>query len=252
MAAIRKPLHKPPYVHNWVRYNHLDYPKMVREMVRFEGNRPQYTYVAGQKIIADRILLQITEETALKAARETGHIKSRPHVSEYVRAHFENEETTKIAGLPAYDELVQPFRISRDVSVPVKPLAVVSKNGILQPVFVVGWASMPLDDFQRRLLMTVLEDAVFTLEDFRKCPGIFLSYPKVEPENGGEPARKLEMWRRGDFNLLTEKELTDHLQAYLSALDEARTIIASTKVQVPQPDEGDNITIDNGQLSLFE
>ena len=248
MRLIRQPLHKPPYVHNWVRYNHNDEARMVKHMVAFEKNRPQVSYLAGQKIIADRILWDLDAKTAIKAAQTKGHAKSRPYVLEYVKAHLEHEDETQIAGLPAYDELIQPFRINREVSVPVKPLAIVARKGKLVPVFMVGWSSMPLDTFQRRLLMTVLEDAVFSLEDFRMSPGVFLSYPRG---HASKPlTRKPQIWHRGDYNNLSTSELTDHLKAYVNALQKARTIISTEKAHKKDDQQPESYT--DNILPLFD
>ncbi len=217
-------LDRPPYVHNWVRYNHPDQDKTTKALVAFAISMPRITYVAGATIIRDRIALKLDRETGLRAAQSRGHKKSRPYVTEFVTAFYDYDETRNYSGLPSYDEYVAPYHISRDIRVPVKPLIVISENGVLKPIFVVGWASMPLTRFQRRLLMIVLEDAVFSLTDFQQSPGEFVCFPRLEGTNSG--ARSSEVWHRGDYESLSHAELKEQIEIYLAALTQAKAILA--------------------------
>lgn len=217
-------LDRPPYVHNWVRYNHPEELKTTKSLVAFATNIPQITYVAGSSIIRDRIALGLDRETALKAAETRGHERSRKYVVEYVEAFYRYDEIRKYSGLPSFDEYVAPYRLSREVQVPVKPLIVISEKGVLVPLFIVGWAAMPLTVFQRRLLMTVFEDAVFSLTDFQRSPGEFVSFPRSEQSNSG--SRTPEIWRRGDYDLLSEQDMKDQTEIYLRALANAKVILS--------------------------
>jgi hypothetical protein len=217
-------LDRPPYAHNWVRYNYPELEKTTNELVAFALGRPQITYAAGAPIVRDRIALKLDRETALKAAASKGHKKSRPYVIEYVNAFYDYDEVRYFSGRPSYDEYVAPFQISREVRIPVKPLIVIAERGILEPVFSVGWATMPLIRFQRRLLMTVFEDAVFSLTDFQNSKGEFICFPKAKRSNSD--ARTSEVWRRGDYDLLSKSELKEQVEIYLLALQKAKTIVA--------------------------
>jgi hypothetical protein len=229
-----KKIDRPPYVHNWVRYNHPDKLKTTKEIVAFVEGTPQITYAAGQALIRDRIALGLDRDTAIKAALSKGHIKSRPHVAEYVGAFYDYDNMRNYSGMPSYDQYVAPFNISRDIRVPVKPLIVISEGGVLKPIFIVGWATMPLIVFQRRLLMTVLEDAVFSLTDFQNSPGEFVCFPRLPGTNSGH--RAPEVWHRGDYNLLSDEELKSQVDVYLRALASAKAILAQkpTKDDVSQ------------------
>jgi hypothetical protein len=48
-------LDRPPYAHNWVRYNFPDELATAKALVAFATNIPQITYVAGGAIVRDRI-----------------------------------------------------------------------------------------------------------------------------------------------------------------------------------------------------
>lgn len=215
---------RPPYAHNWVRYNYPDLAKMTKALVTFIESSPQITYAAGMSIIRDRIALKLDRETALKAAVSRGHRKSRPYVREFVEAFYDYDLVRNYSGLPSYDQYVAPFQINRNIKIPVKPLIVVSEGGLLKPVFVVGWATMPLINFQCRLLTTLLEDAVFSLTDFQNSPGEFVSFPRGQGSNSG--GRTPLVWGRGDFDLLSPEQMKAQTELYLQALVQAKAIVS--------------------------
>ena len=167
-------------------------------------------------------------------------------MKEFVAAFYDYDEVREYSGLPSYDEYVAPYSISRTIRVPVKPLVVISERGVLKPIFVVGWASMPLSLFQRRLLMTVLEDAVFSLTDFQGSPGEFVSFPRGD--NSG--ARAPEVWRRGDFELLSQTELKQQIDVYLAALSAAKSILAETAASTDDVQRDRGVDPRQGELKI--
>jgi hypothetical protein len=222
---------RPPYAHNWVRYNFPDLTRMIKALVTFIESFPQITYAAGMPIIRDRIALKLDRETALKAATNKGHKKSRPYVREFVEAFYDYDLIRSYSGLPSYDQYVAPFRINREIQIPVKPLIVISEGGVLKPVFVVGWATMPLNNFQRRLLATLLEDAVFSLTDFQNSPGEFISFPRTDGSNSGR--RSPLVWGRGDYELLSPSQMKEQTELYLQALAQAKAIVTEKRSKKP-------------------
>lgn len=233
MAAVK--LERPPFAHNWVRHNFPDVSRTTKALVSFSEGSPQITYAAGMPIIRDRIAMRLESETAIKAAATRGHKKSQPYVVEFVKAFLEYDVVRNYSGQPSYDQYVAPFQISRDIRIPVKPLVVISENGALVPIFVVGWASMPLTLFQRRLLMTLLEDAVFSLTDFQNSPGEFISFPYLKGTNSGR--RSPLVWKRGDYGLLSPSQMKEQVDIYLEALAKAKSIIANKKESRPSEDK---------------
>jgi hypothetical protein len=239
MSAVK--IDRPTYAHNWVRYNYPDLDKTTKALVSFMQAVPQITYAAGMPIIRDRISLKLDKETALKAAMTKGHRKSQPYVAEFVKAFLDYDETRNYSGLPSYDQYVAPFQINRNIRVPVKPLVVISENGVLIPIFVVGWATMPLTLFQRRLLMTLLEDAVFSLTDFQNSPGEFISFPYLKGTNSGQ--RTPLVWKRGEYSLLKPADMKEQVEIYLSALAKAKLIIAEKRKARPDERPADHAEV---------
>lgn len=230
---LEKKLERPPYVHNWVRNIGSDLDGTTKRLVRLALGFPVKTYGAAASIIIDRIISSLDRQTALKAALTTGRVNSREMVAEYINAFYDYDETRNYSGKPTYDEMIEPFRIGKGLTVPVKPLVNIVENGKLVPIFSVGWASFPFNRFQQRLLATVLEDAVFSLTDFRMSPGEFICFPKENNQPNAD--RKPLVWKRGDMELLTRNELRDCLDMYLDALAAAKAILREIPDHAKQP-----------------
>lgn len=231
MALLEKKLERPPYVHNWIRNVGPDHQTTVKRLVKTATSILTQTYGGATPIIFDRIVSGLERETALKAALTTGRVNSRAIVADYVEAFLDYDEVRNYSGRRTFEATVEPFRLGKGLTVPVKPLVNIVENGKLVPIFSVGWSSIPFNDFQWRLLSTVLEDAVFSLSDFRTSPSEFLFFPRDGTDKSSK--RRPLIWNRGDFELIGKAEMTDFLDMYLGALEEAKQILRS----MPAPEK---------------
>lgn len=222
-----KKLEKPPHVPHWVRYLYRDVVKTESELIAFARAFPRYTYSHGMRLLNDRFQFRADWETLLKSADNDGRPNSRHLCRELLEGVRDFEDRYNLVGFKAYDFEVLPFRVSRDISVPVKPLTTLNQNGVLEPVFVFGWATFPLTEYQTRLMMTVIEDAVFSLSDYQKSKGHFI----VLPRSGESGKRQAQAWQRGDYSLLSQRELGEQLDVYLIALERAKRILRNEKPQ---------------------
>lgn len=213
-------LDRIPAAPNFVRYNFEDLAKTLKAYVAFAKGMPTISYVEGLKITKDVVLGWTDIEQAKKAARLLRDSPSRRQVIEFVDAFCVYAETRRYVATPAYAEFSASFPIARELFIPVKPTLVAREGGQLKPIFVFGWKSVPLSLFQRRLLMTILEDAIFSLTDFENSDAeiVFL------PENDG--IRTDEVWHRGDYELLTPLQLKNQIELFLSARSQAYPIIS--------------------------
>jgi hypothetical protein len=66
--------------------------------------------------------------------------------------------------------------------------------------------------------MTVYEDAFFPLTDYQKSPGEVLFFPKLD----GSKRRSAVTWMRGDYELLSAKQLNDCVEIFLLAREIVR------------------------------
>lgn len=220
-------LDRPPSGPNWVRFVHRGVASTTKSIVSFAKGIPQVTYASGNAAIRDRIQLGIDRETAIKMTQRSGSPKGRRPNAEFVNAFYDYDE---IRGYPSnsYIEFEKEwFRVSRDVKVPVSPLSVIREKGQFVPIFVCGWSELTLSEFQRRLLVTICEDAFLSLTDFQNSPAEYLFFPKVD--NGEEKVRAAEVWQRGDYTLLTDAELNEAVQIFLQSRDDARKILTEER-----------------------
>lgn len=217
-------LDKPPSGHNWSRFVHDgDVARTTKEIVAFVKGVPNITYVTGSAAIKDRIQCGIDLETAVNVTRRSGAPAGRIQNENLVRAFFEHDALRRYPTCSYIETEREWFRVSRDINVPVSPLTVVRERGVFIPLFVCGWSEIKLTHFQRRLLVTVYEDAFLSLTDFQSSPAEFLFFPNVIED--GKKKRAAEVWQRGDYQLLTDVEINRAIEVFLDAREAARIIL---------------------------
>lgn len=242
--AIFSKLDKIPAAPNFVRYNHDDLIKTVKAYVAFAKGMPTVSYVDGLKIVKDLVLGFIGPEQAVKAARRLKESPSKRQIIEFVQAFSAYSEERVYTATIAFSDFQTSFAVGRNLFVPVRPTLVAREAGQFKPIFVFGWKSVPLDSFQRRLLMTMLEDAIFSLTDFRQSDAEIVFMPEIEG------VRTPEVWKRGDYELLSTAQMRNQMELFLSAREMAYPIIEDwLKGSVTAPVERTEVA-DSRQMPL--
>lgn len=222
-------LDRPPSGHNWVRFVRDTKPRTTSSILAFVKGVPPFTYQVGSTAIRDQLIFGIGLDAAVSVTQRGGAPAGRQQNKELVEAFFEYDRTRKYPIGTCIEFERQWFRISRDILVPVSPLAILREHGRFVPIFLCGWSDLALDEGQRRLLMTIYEDAFLSLTDFQKSPAEFLFFPKVAD---GEGKRRVpEVWQRGDYRILTGAELDEHVRRFLDAREEARAILLAAEAE---------------------
>jgi len=223
-------LDRIPGAPNFVRYNFEDPAKMLKAYVAFAKGMPTISYAAGMLLIKDLVLGISGPDQIRRAARRLKDSPSKAAVIDFVDAFCDYSSDRCYQATPTYSDLTAYFQIGRDLYAPVKPTLVAREDGQLKPIFVLGWKSIPLTTFQRRLLMTILEDAIFSLTEFQSSDAEIVFLPEMDG------VRVPEVWHRGDYNLLSQAEMTDQVELFLSARSAAYPIIADwIKTKRPKP-----------------
>ena len=215
-----KKLDRIPAAPNFVRYNFEDLAKTLKAYVQFAKGMPSVTYAPGLMLIKDLVLGFSDPDQARKAVRLLRESPSRQANIEFVDAFCLYAEWRNYEATPAYSDFATFFSIGRELYVPVKPTLVAREDGQLKPIFIFGWKSVPLNTFQRRLLMTILDDAIFSLTDFQASDAEIVFMPEIDG------LRTPEIWHRGDYDLLSPIELRNQSEVFLSARSDAYPIIA--------------------------
>jgi hypothetical protein len=217
---ILRKLDRPPAGANWVRFVFDGPEQTAKAILAFAFGQPRFNYQTAYCAVKDRIELGISEEQALNLVLKGGAPDGRKPNKELVKAFFEYDAKRCYSAANPISFEREFFRVSRDVEVPVAPLSIIRERGMFVPIFVTGWSENPLTLTQRRLLMTVYEDAFLSLTDYQESPAEILFFPKVEIDE--EQRRKAEVWQRGDYELLSANELNESVDIFLAARSMAR------------------------------
>lgn len=218
IAEIRK----PPSLANWVRLNARRRDDTARKIAQFVLSKPRHALAQVYRIIADYVTLGISIATAHSALGLIGNPLVRKLGREISSVLLPWLDKEGVKGIEAFHHLAVPYPIGRGIIVPVKPTFVFSKNKKLTPVFVVGWATMPFSDFQKRLFCTIVRDALLSMEGFEGSDALILFIPRIR-------GAKSERWVRplwtSDVPPLSRDELTDQFDRFGNALDDAVPVI---------------------------
>jgi hypothetical protein len=223
-------LDRPPSAHNFVRLISENPLNTAKNLVRFASAMPPINYYAAYVVIRDMINLGIPLAQALVAVRNAGSAVGRVHNETLLRAFdsWNNEQSQLTSG--SVEFLPQRFRVSREISVPVAPLMVRRVNGRFSPLFLCGWGSLSLSLLQRRLYLTICEDAYLSLEDFRESPAAYAFFPYLkgmflETEEGHLPLRQPVIWSRNEYPLLSSAELNEAIEIFLEGREMAKKML---------------------------
>lgn len=222
-------LDRIPAAPNFVRYNYEDISTTLKAYVGFAKGMPKISYVEGLKLIKDLVLGLIDGAQATKAVLRMKDSPSKSALVDFVEAFCAYAAGRQYIATPAYMDFTTSFPIARELFIPVKPTLVAREDGQLKPIFVFGWKSVPLSRFQRRLLMTILEDAIFSLTDFEDSDAEIVFLPEIDG------TRTPEVWHRGDYDLLSTAEMTTQIELFLEARKAAYPVIANWLASKRQP-----------------
>lgn len=161
-----------------------------------------------------------------------------------VEAFFDHDLLRKYSASNPIGFDTEYFRVSRDVLIPVAPISVIRENRKFVPIFLCGWTTNPLVEIQRRLLMTIYEDAFFSLTDYQMSPAEVLFFPKTEKSENyveGQNLRSPEIWSRGDYEMLPKALLDECVQIFVLARDMARKILVSEIEQLREKAKSEGV-----------
>lgn len=213
-------LDRPPAGPNWALSNFQEKSRTRSALVNLALGFPQISYQWAIRIIQIVIADRRTDAEAFELLRGHCPPSQWDHNLGLLCAFLEYNKERQFDGIPVFDEFCGFFMAGPDVKVPVRPTAIIREGGLLKPIFVVGWAHNRLKYYQRRLLSSVYEDAIYSLTDFVDSPGEVLFFPE-----NGYGMRTVERWDRGTYAPLSREELTGQVERFIAAREEARLLI---------------------------
>jgi hypothetical protein len=215
-------MRRPPSLPNWVRLNERRRDDTARNITRFVLNKPRHALGQVYRLIADYVTLGISAATTRRGidlildplVRKLGH--------EIATALIPWLDANNIKGIEAFSSMAERYPIGRKIVVPVKPTFVFNRGGSLTPVFVIGWSAIPLSYFQKRLLATMIYEAILTQEGFEGSDALILFAPRPKFSKTTREVRPLWV---SQVTRLSDEELREQFDRYGDALDDAIPVI---------------------------
>ena len=215
-------MRRPPSLANWVRLNDRRRDETAIRITRFVLSKPRHALSQVYKLIADYVTLGVSAATTRTGidlivnplVRKLGH--------EIATALIPWLDKNEVKGIRAFDGMVERFPIGRNIMIPVRPSFVYRRDDKLTPVFIIGWSSSPLTEYQKRLLSTMVHKVILTQEDFEGSDALILFVPRLKFSKSTREVR--EMWV-SKTRLLSDEELRTQFDCYGNALDDAVPII---------------------------
>lgn len=219
---IMQKLRRPPAVHNWVKNIRLRRDDTAFALYNFAMNPPRSSLVAATSICAQIVTDQISLTQALKCVAGIKDASARDRAQWIVRAFHPFAERKGWKGIQVFRDMVEYYPVAAGVRVPVRPTFVVNDGGSIAFYFVIGWAKMNLTTYQRRILSTLIQEAILSLEDFQDSEAHIICTP-VSPYSKKE--RNVITWNVRAFDPLSEEEKEELFERYSSALNMADAMI---------------------------
>jgi hypothetical protein len=221
-TKIIEKLRRPPAAHNWVRNIRPRRDDTAFALYNFAINPPRTSLMAILSICAQIVIDGITFDQALKCAEAIRNPASRERAKWIIRAFQPFVEKHGWCGIQVFRDMVEYYQVSGLVRVPVKPTFVLNVDGKLVPYFVICWAQMNLTIYQRRILSTLIEGAILSLEDFAGSDAVIVCTP-LAPYSKKE--RQVMHWKVSDFPSLDDDEKQRLFDRYAGAMDDAEKML---------------------------
>lgn len=223
-----KRLLRSPSVANWARQNFRRLDKTRKGLLQFARMPPKHSlhdvYAICSAIVTDRISL----EQAERCVELIKHPMTKRAGMEIVPPFFSYARELRLDGLAAFKGFSTPYPIGRGedgstLTIPVVPTFTLLDDGRLRPVFMIGWASLALNDYQKCLLSTIIRNAILTQQDFIDSDATVICTPKFRSSQ----ARQVRSWSVRDYATLSEENLQDQFARYRTALMEVLRTLRS-------------------------
>jgi hypothetical protein len=176
-----------PSVENWTRNNRPRLDETFFALANFDKNPPQFGLGEVRRLCAHLAMEKLSFPEAAEKIESIKHPTVRASAREVIPAFASYLKASGIEGLEAF----QGFRITYPIgprpgggtlAIPIIPTFVGVRNEQLNPVFVIPWASLPFDDFQKILMSSILKDALLSHQHFIGCDAEVVAFPKYEDE----------------------------------------------------------------------
>jgi hypothetical protein len=221
----KKRLLRLPAVENWVRNNKRRLDETVFALRNFDLNPPRLILSPVRALCSDVALARVEPDEIDGRIEAIKHPSARASARELVPAFREYLRRFPIEGLNAFETFrvtypIGPNPLGGTLAIPVAPTFVGLRRDSLVPVFLIPWASLEFDDFQKVLMSSIIKDALLSHQDFIESDAEILSFPRLEHESERYEAswavRSYATMDRDDLN----RQFVTYGRAFRHVIDE--------------------------------
>lgn len=222
LPKLLEKLRKPPAVHNWVKNIRMRRDETAFALHNFAVNPPRTSLLAAVNICIQVVVDRISLQQAIQCTKGIKDPSSSERAQWIVRAFHKVANDNGWEGIQVFRDMVEFYPVSAGVRVPVKPSFIVNDNGRLVPYFLICWAKMDLSIYQRRVLSTLITEAILSLEEFQGSDAVVVCTP-VAPYSKKE--RHVFSWKVSGVQPLDDEEKKALFDRYAGAMADAEKML---------------------------
>ncbi|TPE62893.1 hypothetical protein FJQ54_05080 [Sandaracinobacter neustonicus] len=211
-------LRKPPAVHNWVRSISKRKDQIAKELFDLAMFGPRHSLQLVTDVLRQVVVDGIDDMTAKGCISNIRSPLVRRLGHEIIEAALPYIRQKDWRGVQVFDGTVEYYPVSANVSVPIRPSFVINDNGKLKIYFIICWARFSLDLYQRRIIATLITEALLSREEFQSAEVKILCIPRHKFSKSERDIFELSI---SSYELLSEKEKTQLFERYGAALTDA-------------------------------
>jgi hypothetical protein len=219
--AIEK-LHRPPSAHNWAKNIRPRRDDTAFALHNFALYGPTISLQPIVQIIKQVAVDGLDLEQALKCLQKIKDPRVRVYGDQILRVLVPFALERGWRGIEVFADLVEYYPVAAGVRVPVRPTFVLNVDGKLVPYFVICWAKMDLTPYQKRILATLISEAILSLEEFEGCEAVIVCTPR---HRFSRTERTVIEWSSSNHQILDDGEKQILFDRYAGALADAERMI---------------------------
>ena len=219
-ASIKRLLNLPGII-NWARHNKRRLDDTRRRLFAFAIRPPRHSLQQVGKICGSLAAHDIDLKEALEQAGRISSPVTKKAAREVIPAFARESEARgfEAARDLAGFEVLYPIGRSPEgklLLVPIRPTFVLIEKEKLKPVFLVAWATLNLDDYQKQLISSIIGRSLLTHQTFIGCDAEILGFPRIRTTRERYP----RSWMAKEYDSLSDEQLSEQFDRYSTALQQ--------------------------------
>ena len=216
-----------PSLVNWARQNYRRLDETRRRIQQLADFPPKHSLGQVYDICAKIAYRELTASKIDDRVEEIENPFARIAAREVIPAFLETARERQFDGIKDFHGKGLPIPIGRGpdgkpLLIPIRPTFVLADAGKLKPVFLIGWASLKLTDYQKRLISTIIERSYLTQQDFLGSEAEVLCFPRIRRTK----QREARWWLTKEITHLSDNEIAEQFERYSLAV---RQVIESLR-----------------------